>query len=47
MKTKMYLNKRFINNLISHIIFHNTRNKGKARKSSTCFGSYHMYEHSE
>ena len=27
---------------ISHIIFHNTTNKGKARKSSTCFGIYHM-----
>ena len=27
---------------MSHILFHSTKNKGKARKSSICFGSYHM-----
>ena len=33
--------------LIPHIIFHNNTNKGKARKSSTCFGSYHMSIHNK
>ena len=36
----MYLIKKGL--LISHIIIHNTPNKGKSRKSSTCFGSYYM-----